>query len=65
MTTTQLAMTIEPTAPLQGEPVFMGFSPDTDEAEALRMFRERHGHDPLGQERNGGALLLVIEWEEG
>ena len=62
--TTQLAMTLEPTAPLQSRPVFMGFTPDTDEADALRMFREKHNRDPLGQERNDGALLLVIEWEE-
>ena len=63
--TTQLQLdAIDGTAPLRGEPVFMGFTPDTDDAEAVRMFRERHGRDPLGQERNGGALLLVIEWEK-
>ena len=65
MTATQLAIDLKPTAPLRGEPVFMGFTPDTAEADALRLFRERHGHDPLGQERNDGALLLVIEWEDG
>ena len=63
--TTQLAIDLPPTAPLQSRPVFMGFSPDTDDAEAVRVFREKHDRDPLGQERNGGALLLEIEWEEG
>ena len=62
---TQLAIDLKPTAPLRAEPVFMGFTPDTDDADALRMFPEKHNREPLGQERNDGALLLVIEWEEG
>ena len=62
--TTQLATDITPTAPLQGEPVFMGFGPADDLATARRLFWNRHGREDLGHERTGGALLLVIRYEE-
>ena len=64
MNNTQLALDIKPAAPLRSEPVFMGFGPADDLGEATRIFRKRHGHDPLDHKRTGGALLLVIEYEE-
>jgi len=45
-TQTQLALEIEPKAPLKSEVWWMGFTLDHDEAEALGKFVAKHGHQP-------------------
>ena len=61
---TQLALDVTPAAPLRSEPVYLAFGPAEDLDAATKRFRELHDHDPLDVKRTGGALLLVIEYEE-
>ena len=58
--TTQLAIDIEPRAPLRSKPelFWLGFTPDMDWDTAQRLFEERYGYTPRIELRNGGALLV-------
>ena len=56
--TTQLALDIQPKAPLQAKVWWMGFTLDTDDDEAQAKFVERHGHLPRVFLRDGAILKV-------
>ena len=52
----QLATSIKPTAPLQAEIFWMGFTHCTTFDEAKRIFEKKHGHPPRVLLRDGAIV---------